>query len=296
MTYRSTYSPADLTPCAIALLDARFVRWLARLDEADSGSGSKMMRGHLGAALARALEQSALRRPLRRIYWYSESDDRAVVDDQTVRLVPAEDGDGGALVRQMSADIAALVNSGRVDVIIIGSDDDRLMATIDAAKLAGVTVCLLADERGQAMTRLMQQDPNWARLLREADRRLVIRSSDWAQLLSAEGPAGVAGAELGQSPDTVAPRRPIAQDGELHAVVQGWWTDVAADDQDALREELPALRGLPPEVDRELLLRGKNALGRALNFHEKRILRSHARALALGEAVPVGESPDPEAA
>ena len=65
----------------------------------------------------------------------------------------------------------ALVGSGRVDVVLIASDDDRLSAPIEAAKLAGVTVCLLADERAQAMPRLMQQDPNWARLLREAARK-----------------------------------------------------------------------------------------------------------------------------
>jgi hypothetical protein len=48
-----------------------------------------------------------------------------------------------------------------------------------------------------------------------------------------------------------------------------------------LRDELPALRGVPPEVDRELLLRGKNALHRSLNFHEKRVLREQARRVAM---------------
>jgi hypothetical protein len=49
-----------------------------------------------------------------------------------------------------------------------------------------------------------------------------------------------------------------------------------------LREELPGQRGLPPEVDRELLVRAKNAIGRSLNFQEKRILRSFAREQATG--------------
>lgn len=279
---RTGSSPFDVFPSAVALLDARFTRWLAHLDEGDAPAATPL-RPQLVPALARLLEQNHLRRGIRRLYWYAESDDRAVVDDQTLRLVPAEDGDGAALVRQMAADMAALVGSGRIDVLIIGSDDDRLMAAIEAAKLAGVTVCLLADERALAMPRLSQQDPNWARLLREADRRLVMRSADLAQLLSSEGGAGH---PAGGGVEAGASRRELASDADLHAVVSAWWADLPASDRETLRDELPALRGLPPEVDRELLLRGKNALARALNFHEKRILRAHARLVALGQAAP----------
>jgi hypothetical protein len=45
---------------------------------------------------------------------------------------------------------------------------------------------------------------------------------------------------------------------------------------------------LPPEVDRELLMRAKNALGRSLNFQEKRVLRSQARQQATGQAQEPG--------
>ena len=159
---------ADTPSRAVALLDARFIRWLAHLDDAEAAAPG-LTRTHLASVLSRALEQAYLRRPIHRIYWYTESDDRAVVDDQTVRLLPAEEGDGACLVRQMAADIAALLAGGRIDLLVIGSDDDRLTSVIDAAKLAGVTVCLLADERALAMPRLLQQDPNWARLLRVAD-------------------------------------------------------------------------------------------------------------------------------
>jgi len=294
--YPKSHAPSFEIPSrAVAFLDARFVRWLAHLDDVDAPSTS-LTRAHLAPLLSRALDQAYLRRPLHRLYWYTEADDRAVVDDQTVRLLPAEDGDGASLVRQMSADIAALVAGGRVDLLVIGSDDDRLTPVIDAAKLAGVTVCLLADERALAMPRLMQQDPNWARLLREADRRLVIRSTDLAQALSADGQGvstGAGGQGAGQGP-----RRAFDLDAQLQPVVDAWWTDLPGDDRDALQDELPALRGLPPEVDRELLLRGKNALGRALNFHEKRSLRAQARNVALGlspGSAPSGEEPAPAA-
>ena len=44
------------------------------------------------------------------------------------------------------------------------------------------------------------------------------------------------------------------------------------------------MRGLPHEADRELLLRGKNSLGRALSFQEKRMARDLARRVVVGEA------------
>jgi hypothetical protein len=120
------------------------------------------------------------------------------------------------------------------------------------------------------MSRLMQQDPSWARLLREADRRILVRSAECAQALAGRAASGL--------------EEPVSDelDASLRAVVGSWWDDLVADDQDTLREELPGQRGLPPEVDRELLLRAKNALGRSLNFQEKRMLRSLARERATG--------------
>jgi hypothetical protein len=122
------------------------------------------------------------------------------------------------------------------------------------------------------MPRLMQQDPNWARLLREADRRLVMRSSDLAQAM---GPGGASAAASA----TPVPDEDL--EATMQAVVNTWWEDLPQDERVSLRDELPALRGVPPEVDRELLLRGKNALNRSLNFHEKRVLREHARQVAM---------------
>jgi hypothetical protein len=79
-----------------------------------------------------------------------------------------------------------------------------------------------------------------------------------------------------------------ALDAQLQVVVQAWWDDLVEDDRETLREELPGQRGLPPEVDRELLMRAKNALGRSLNFQEKRVLRSQARQQATGQAQEPG--------
>ena len=253
----------------VALVDARYLRWLARQEDSDAREGPA--REALSEWLRHVLARSGVRAQVLRTYWYADRDDQAVVDEQTLRLVPAADLDGVALVRQLSADLQALVSGGRVDAVCIASDDDRLMSAIESAKLAGLSVYLLADERAQSMPRLMQQDPSWARLLREADRRILVRSAECAQAL-----AGRASAAL---------EEPVSDelDASLRAVVRSWWDDLVADDQDTLREELPGQRGLPPEVDRELLLRAKNALGRSLNFQEKRILRSLAREQATGE-------------
>ncbi len=258
-------------PRAAALIDARYLRWLARLEDPDGGASTPLPRERMADALQQILGRAGLRSNLLRTYWYTDVDDQAVVDDQALRLVPAADTDGNVLVRQMASDLEALVASGRIDIVVLASDDDRFSAPMEAAKMAGVTVCLLADERAESMARLMQQDPNWARLLREADRRLVMRSSDLSQTLGSGSATEV--------PATTA--RDEDLEAAMQAVVNTWWDAVTQDDRESLRDELPALRGVPPEVDRELLLRGKSALGRSLNFHEKRMLREHARRVAM---------------
>jgi hypothetical protein len=260
-------------PRAVALVDARYLRWLARLDDPEGGAAAPLSRERIADTFQHVLARAGLRVHLLRTYWYTDVDDQAVVDDQALRLVPAADTDGNALVRQMAADLQALAAGGRIDTVLIASDDDRLCAPMEAAKMAGLTVCLLADERAESMPRLMQQDPNWARLLREADRRLVMRASDLAQALRP-------GAGSGEAPSAPAMRDEDLE-ATMQAVVNAWWEAVPQEERESLRDELPALRGVPPEVDRELLLRGKNALNRSLNFHEKRVLREHARRVAM---------------
>jgi hypothetical protein len=278
--FHRTASQDDLT---VALVDARYLRWLSRQEEGDAQAVGPLARDGWNDLLRHLLQRSGLRGTLLRTYWYTDQDDQNMPEDQTVRLLPVADGDGLALVRQMSADLQALVAGGRVDTVCIASDDDRLLPVIDALKLAGLTVCLLADERAQSMARMMQQDPTWARLLREADRRIVVRSSELAQALLAR--------------PSVVGDGPVSADldARLQLVVQAWWDDLVEDDRDTLREELPGQRGLPPEVDRELLVRAKNAIGRSLNFQEKRVLRAQARQQATGVMQDAGLSAQEEA-
>jgi hypothetical protein len=272
---------------AVALLDARYLRWMARLDESDADAPTPLVRERMNELVQQSLNRGLGRFSLLRLYWYAEVDDRQICNDQTLRLLASADVDGSALVRQLAADVQALVASDRVDAVLIGSDDDRLLPVIEAAKMAGVIVCLLADERALNMPRLMQQDPNWARLLREADRRVIVRSAELEQVLCSL-PTLVTPLEAGAGSSVGAPSME-GFDQALQGVVQAWWAEQTEDEREGLREELPLQRGLPSEVDRDLLLRGKNAMGRALNFHEKRILRSQARDVALGTPAPAAE-------
>ena len=85
---------------AVAFLDARYMRWLARLDEPDApGAGLlPMSRDRLNELMQMSLGRALGRMQLLRLYWYTDADDRQVCNDQTLRLVSL-DADGAALVR-----------------------------------------------------------------------------------------------------------------------------------------------------------------------------------------------------
>lgn len=263
---KRTFYGSSTQAQAVAFIDMRYLRWLCGLDGKDA---SPVSRGQINAVVANALDQANLGAQLLRSYCYADQDDKTTFDDQTLRLLPQADTDGElAMVRQMSADLMAVANGAQPDTIVIASDDQRLIHTIDVLKLQGVRVCLLADERAKAMPRLQQHDPEWARLLREADRRLIVHAQDLAFALSG-------GSQPGQQ---------SVNEDVLQEVVAEWWAALPLDEQDWLREELPALRGVPPELDRELLRRTKTAIHRSLSEHEKRLLREQARRIALGDA------------
>jgi hypothetical protein len=65
-------------------------------------------------------------------------------------------------------------------------------------------------------------------------------------------------------------------------VIVSWWDDEPEDKREELREALHISRGIPQEVDRQLLLRMRHRLTRALTLQEKKMLREIFRAVALG--------------
>jgi hypothetical protein len=146
------------------------------------------------------------------------------------------------------------------------------------------------DDRAADPARVGRDDPGWASLLAQADRRVPLAGALLADLLQERGPSAES-----ESPAT----DPAAFRAEIEALVAAWWDEEPEDHREDLRDELRHSRGIPAEVDRVLLLRSRRIFGRALSWPEKKLLRELARAAALGESAddPLqSETPAPDAA
>jgi len=253
----------------IALIDARFLAWLQGTTE----GGQDNARLHLHGLLANALSHNGLDLNLRRVYWYSDTPDEQAVDAQITRAVLPHSQDGGlSMLRALGADLKRLAERGACAHVLVGSDDERLISLIDEAQLHGVAVHLLADEASRNMSQLNRYDPGWARLLSQADHRVVLG----AQAMR-EG-----GSRHASSMHAVPAIDPEQLREQLNTVINTWWADEPEDLREELREELQNTRGIPQEVDRQLLLGVRRVLERALSFQEKKLLREMVRELVLG--------------
>jgi hypothetical protein len=273
----------------MALIDGRFLIWLAQ-QGAMGATGESVNRQGLISLLSQALSHAALDVDLRRIYWYSDRSDGLVVDDQIVRLVLAHDADGGAsLLRSLGHDLKQLADHHACDHVLVASDDERFLASIDEAQLSGLSVHLLADESARNMPQMVRTDPGWARLLAQADRRVVVNSQALADMLQGKLPTG-----MGLAAEDVEELRK-----SMHEVITAWWADEPEDLREDLRDALQISRGVPQEVDRQLLLRMRQRLARALSLPEKKMLRETLRAVvsepaAASAPVPVGDGFPPD--
>jgi tRNA C32,U32 (ribose-2'-O)-methylase TrmJ len=68
----------------------------------------------------------------------------------------------------------------------------------------------------------------------------------------------------------------------MHEVITAWWTEEPEDLREDLRDALQVSRGIPQEVDRQLLLRMRQRLARALSLPEKKMLREILRSVVAG--------------
>ena len=259
----------------MALIDGRFLIWMAQ-QGAMGATGESVNRQGLLGLLSQALSHAALDVDLRRIYWYSDRSDGLVIDDQIVRLVQAHDADGGAsLLRSLGHDLKQLAEHHACDHVLVASDDERFLATIDEAQLSGLSVHLLADESARNMPQMVRTDPGWARLLAQADRRVVVNSQALAEMLQGKTPTG-----MGLAVEDVEELRKSMQE-----VISAWWEEEPEDLREDLRDALQISRGIPQEVDRQLLLRMRQRLARALSLPEKKMLRETLRTVVTGPAV-----------
>ena len=265
----------------MALIDGRFLIWLAQ-QGAVGTTGESVNRQGLLSLLSQALSQSGLDVDLRRIYWYTDRADGLVIDDQIVRLVQTHDADGGAsLLRSLGHDLKQLAEHHACDHVLVASDDERFLSAIDEAQLSGLSVHLLADESARNMPQMVRSDPGWARLLSQADRRVIVNSQALADMLQGKVPTG-----MGLSVEDVEELRKSMQE-----VVAAWWADEPEDLREDLRDALQISRGIPQEVDRQLLLRMRQRLARALSLPEKKMLRETLRGVVMG-----GQEQPPEGA
>lgn len=271
----------------IALIDGRFLIWLAQ-QGAVGTTGESVNRQGLLSLLAQALSQSGLDVDLRRIYWYTDRSDGLVIDDQIMRLVQTHDADGGAsLLRSLGHDLKQLAEHHACDHVLVASDDERFLGAIDEAQLSGLSVHLLADESARNMPQMVRSDPGWARLLAQADRRVIVNSQALADMLQGKMPTG-----MGLSVEDVEELRKTMQE-----IVAAWWAEEPEDLREDLRDALQISRGIPQEVDRQLLLRMRQRLARALSLPEKKMLRETLRSVVTGaqeQPVAAGFPPDSE--
>ena len=264
----------------MALIDGRFLIWMAQ-QGAVGTTGESVNRQGLLNLLSQALAHAGLDVDLRRIYWYSDRSDGLIIDDQIVRLVQTHDADGGAsLLRSLGHDLKQLAEHHACDHVVVASDDERFLSAIDEAQLSGLSVHLLADESARNMPQMVRSDPGWARLLSQADRRVIVNSQALADMLQGKVPTG-----MGLSVEDVEELRKSMQE-----VVSAWWAEEPEDLREDLRDALQISRGSPQEVDRQLLLRMRQRLARALSLPEKKMLRETLRNVVTG-AVETATTP-----
>lgn len=299
---------------SVALVDARFVEWLCEREDQPAPH-----RARWSSFAEHLLSVATGPTELVRSYWYASHGTDEVAGRLVHRRVLPDSADSGVnLVLSMARDLAALARNGACDQVLLVTDDDRLLTSIDAAQLQGLRVHLLAEPAAENMEELARSDASLAALLRQADSRIIASREEldhvlWMdggdELPWEEGSAGLTDehrperahgrrADLGSSsraerprPDSLSPEERDAMRQHLTPMVSEWWEDLPFEDQQELQAQLPQQRGLPQETDRQLLLRLSQSLGRSLRPPEKLLMRELARNVALGPAQGEARAP-----
>lgn len=290
-----SHQPGGGITQVVALVDERYLKWLAGQH---ASAPLQLQRHNLQPVLVDLLRQSAPDTQLLRAYVFSDQQVLDLCDDVVVRSVPQHAIDGGlGLVRSLGLELNQLAQHGGAGLVLILSDDERLIPYIDEAQWRGLKVALVSDEGSLDMPKLMTEDPSWARLLLQADRRLALGPTAWEALT-------VPGAVLQSSRPAVSqlPAQQSERDADagesyfsnalpsddwleqVKQVIQSWWSEETADARLDLQEEMQNSQGVPPETDRHLLLRVRRELARTLSFQEKKAMRELIRATVLAPA------------
>jgi len=276
---RTTRHHSGPTEREAVLVDARFWAWLNDQDgEGDQATAAvealqTLLASH-GARLVRTL-------------WFSDQDGAAHGPGLQHRRVPSNAQDQGVtMLRAMAQELNTLAQRRAVDRVLLVSDDDRLLLAVDQAQSCGLMVDMLVDGDSQDLRALRTDEPGWASLLMQADRLLVLGSQD--ARVRAHRPRTGHG---DPRPRHVPPSAEAS--GIIEDEVLGWWDDEAPEQREHWRLEVQAARGIPQELDRQLLLRISRRLGQALSPAEKSTMRFQVRQQVLG---PEGGGAAPNAA
>ena len=279
----------------VALVDDRFLAWLAA--QVTGNERVTLQRAPLSAVMAHLARLAGAEAPLLRTVLYSDTAPTELFDDLVLRQVPRHATDGGlSLVRAMGQELVQLARHGAA-WLLVASDDERLIPYIDEAQAHGARVVLVADDAVHDFARLAADDPSWARLLMQADRRVAMPVAAWNALTTPGTPYGglrTSGteAEEGEGAATfgpAVPREPAAEPDEawraqVARIIESWWAEASEDERLDLADAMRDQRGVPPETDRRILMQVRRELGRNLSFPEKRLMREMVRATVLGEA------------
>lgn len=259
-----------LLGACVALVDARFLGWLLGVEHASGQTADSLMPSQeLFAQLRSLLLEAGVSGSLLRVYWYTDKQPTHLVDHLVVRTVADVTQDSGlGLVRSMSDDLMQLARGHAADHVLLASDDERLWAAVDQAQLSGLCLHMLCDDSVGNFAQLQQDDPTWARLLAQADRRVVWRGGAGGISVAARMGEGAA--------DT---REDTAS---ILAQIDQWWSEESENQRDELRDELRHSRSIPQELDRQLLLRISRVLGRPLSWPDKKVMREGLRRTVLG--------------
>jgi len=273
----------------VALVDERYLLWLA--GQVTEMRVDVLQRGALNSVLSHLVRLAGADAPLLRTLLFIDARVADLHDDVVPRLVPAHACDGGlALVRTLGQEMVQLARHGCA-WLLVASDDERLIPYVDEAQALGARVVLVADEAVHDFARLAADDPSWARLLMQADRRVAIPASAWQALMT---PGAVfAGARAVDDDESAAaaaegPQRPVVTEpdetwrAQVARVIASWWESASADERQMLAETMRGQQGIPPEADRRILMQVRRELGRNLTFPEKRLMREMVRATVLG--------------
>lgn len=294
---RAGFGTSSLSPSAdqaIALVDERFLTWLANQH---GGQGRTLQNEALMpvlSSLARICGQDV---QLLRTCLFSDRAATELLDDVLVRLVPQHSADGGlGMVRALGQELVQIAQRGACGLVLLASDDERLIPYIDEAQWRGLKVALVTDEAALDFPKLMADDPSWARLLMQADRRLSLNEQAW-QSLTTPGVSYYATRSPEQTFDMPALDEPPADllptddwRAQVERVIQEWWAEESPDARLDLIDEMQTSQGVPPETDRHLLLRVRRELTRTLSFPEKKAMREMIRATVLAQPSALDET------